>query len=194
MVTINNNNQADIIENWDHTIQPHHDDSMYKLLEVISSENNRLDIELDELYDNRFLSTATGNELEKIGDLVGVIRKNNESDVKLRKRIRGAFAAFASDTTYNSFTAAAISILDGSADSVAFITPPDSDPKTVTIEVDGAVVDANPLTVSEIVVLLNGALSVDAQLNINQVGTFAFDSNDESLEGWNDGTWSAEIN
>lgn len=194
MATIENNNVDDIVENWDHPIDPHESTNLYKLLEVVASENKRIDIELDELYDNRFLGTATGTELEKIGDLVGVIRKTDEGDSKLRKRIRGAFAAHASDTTYESFTAAAISILDASPDTVSFLTPPETQPKVVEIQLDGAVLDESPLTESELTVLLNGALSIDARLQITNTGTFAFTGDDTSLEGFNEGTWSAGIN
>jgi uncharacterized phage protein gp47/JayE len=195
MAEIENNNVADIIENWDHSIQPSEAENLKRLLEVVASENRRLDLELDELYDNRFLSTATGVELEKIGDLVGVIRKENESDAKLRKRIRGGFAAQASETTYDSFTSAALSILDAGPEAVEFITPPDTiGPKVVQVQLDGAVFDENPLTENELAVLLNGALSIDGRTDIKQTGTFAFEGDDSSLEGFDEGTWSVGVN
>lgn len=190
----NHDNIDDIVEHFDYPINPHDTENLYKLLEVVTSENRRLDIELDELYDNRFLATATGKELEKIGDLVGVIRKTDEADSKLRKRIRGAFAAHASDTTYESFTSAALSIIEGSADSVEFATPPETPAKVIEISISGAVFEANPLTRSELVTLLNGALSADAQANILVTGNFAFDGDDDSLEGFNEGTWSSGLN
>jgi uncharacterized phage protein gp47/JayE len=194
MATIQNDNVADIVDNWDHPIDASAEDTLHSLLKVVASENRRLDVELDELYDNRFLQTATGTDLEKIGDLVGVIRKNGEQDPKLRKRIRGAFAAKASDTTYDSFTSATLSILDGSPDTVEFVTPPETNPKVVKVNVDGAVFDENPLTKDELVVLLNGALSIDARAKVNESGTFAFDGDDTSLEGFNEGTWSVGLN
>jgi uncharacterized phage protein gp47/JayE len=194
MTEIQHKNEEDIIEHWDHPIQPHESDNLYKLLEVLTSENKRIDIELDELYDNRFLDTATGTELEKMGDLVGVKRKNNESDPKLRKRIRGAFAAHASDTTYESFTSAAMSILEATPNTIDFITPPETPPKVIEAQLDSQVLEENPLTEDELIILLNGALSVDARLRIKHVGTFAFEGDNTSLEGWDAGTWSVAIN
>lgn len=191
---VNNNNIDDLVSNFEYPIDPHESDDLYKLLKVIASENQRIDIELDELYDNRFLGTATGVELEKIGDLVGVTRKTDEGDDKLRKRIRGAFAAHASDTTYDSFASAAISILDASPDTVEFVTPPDTNPKVVELQLDSSVFDQSPLTEDELIVLLNGALSIDARAKIKQTGTFAFDGDDASLEGFNEGTWSIGVN
>jgi hypothetical protein len=185
-------NREEIIENWDHPLEPHESTNLYKLLQVLVSENERLDIELDGLYDNRFIDTATGTSLEKIGDLVGVNRKTGEKDEKLRKRIRGAFAAQASDTTYESFANAALSILDSSPDNVGFATPPETPKKTVELRMDGGDFENNPLTEDELIVLLNGALSIDAQVIVKLTGTFAFDGDDTSLEGFDEGTWSVK--
>lgn len=194
MGEIEHDNIEDVIQNWDHPINIGESDNLHKLMEVVATENRRLDIELDELYDNRFLGTATGAQLEKIGDLVGVIRKQGENDPKLRKRIRGAFAAKASDTTYDAFTSAALSIMEADPKSVEFITPPDTEPKTVEVQIDGSVMEGIPLTQDELTVLLNGALSVDAQAKITETGTFAFEGDDVSLEGFNEGTWSVGVN
>jgi hypothetical protein len=194
METIQHDNEADILDNWNHPIEPGGDGNLKKLLEVVASENRRLDIELDELYDNRFLGSATGTELEKIADLVGVLRKTDEEDPKFRKRIRGAFAAKASDTTYESFTSATLSILDAGPGSVVFKTPPDTNPKVVEVQVDGSVFDESPLTKDELVVLLNGALSIDARATVSESGTFAFGGDDSSLEGFDEGTWSVGLN
>jgi hypothetical protein len=195
MAIDNPDNVEEIVENWNHPIDPYEESNLYKLLTVIVSENERLDIELDEIYDNRFLDTATGSELEKIAELVGVVRKTDEVDAKLRKRIRGAFAANASDTTYDSFTSAALSILDASPNQVTFITPPDSPPKTVEIQLDGSVIEENPLSSNELIILLNGALSVDAKTEITQTGTFAFyNDEDDGLKGFDEGTWSVGVN
>lgn len=194
MTQINNDNKEDIIENWDHEIQPNERDNLHKLLEVVASQNARLDVDLDEIYDNRFLGTATGNELEKIGELVGVVRKRDEPDKKLQKRIRGAFSAHASDTTYRTFTSIALSILEATPESVEFITPPESNPKQIELQLDGSILEQNPLAKEELVILLNGSVSIDAEVVINEIGTFAFAGDDDTLEGWDKGTWSVAVN
>lgn len=185
--------EEDIIKHWEHPIEPHESTNLYKLLTVLHSENKRLDANLDDLYDERFLDTATGKELEKIGELVGINRKDQESDEKLRVRIRAGFAAAASDSTYESFASAVLSILDASPKAIDIKTPPETHPKVVEVEVDGAVMSESPLTDSELQVLLNGAVSVDAKVNITKTGTFGFDGDDDSLEGFNEGTWSVGI-
>jgi len=184
----------DIIDNWDGPVSLEPGDNLYKLLQVVGSENRRLDLELESLYDNRFVDTATGRELEKLGRYVGVTRKTDEKDDKLRIRINAAFASQASDTTRDSFATVALVVLDADAESVSFSSPPETEPKTVELTVDGSIIDASPLTIDEIQVLLNGALSVDAQAVIISGGSFAFAGDDASLEGFNEGTWSSNIN
>lgn len=193
MNTYDIDNTEEIVDNWEYPINIHDEDNLYKLLKVLASQNKRLDVEIDELYKNRFLETATGRELEKIGQLVGVIRKTGEGDRKLRTRIRAGFAASASDSTYDSFASAAISILDASPETITFRTPPETNPKVIEVEIDSSVFDNTPLTEEEIIVLLNGAISVDARVQIGQSGTFAFEGDDESLKGFNDGTWSVYV-
>ena len=184
----------DIIDNWDGPVSLEPGDNLYKLLQVVGSENRRLDLELESLYDNRFVDTATGRELEKLGRYVGVTRKTDEKDDKLRIRINAAFASQASDTTRDSFATIALLVLDADAESVSFSSPPETEPKTVELTVDGSIIDASPLTIDEIQVLLNGALSVDAQAVIISGGGFAFAGDDASLEGFNEGTWSSTVN
>ena len=186
-------NQPDIVGNWNHPISISEQDNLYQLLTVLTAENRRLDLEIEELYDDKFLSTATGRELEKIGNFVGVKRKTDEEDPKLRKRIQAEFASQASDTTYESFATAMLSILGTNPSAVEVNTPPDTVSKVVEVKVDGSVITENPLTADELAGLLDRTVSSDAKVNLIQTGTFAFAGDDDSLKGWDDGTWSSVI-
>lgn len=126
MTVTNTNNEQEIIDNWNHPINLFEEENLYKLLEVVALENNRIDLDIEEVYDDKFLGSATGEELEKIGDLVGVNRKTAEGDEKLRKRIQGEFIAQASDTTFETFASATLSILESNPRATEIKTPPDS--------------------------------------------------------------------
>lgn len=184
----------EIIENWDHQIPVTEEDDLYKLLKVVESENRRIDVDLQDLYDNRFVESATGKELEKLGDMVGVVRKTNEVDSKLRKRVKAAYAAKGSDTTYSYFTQFVLDLLETNSDGVSFDTPPQTQPKVVEVNIDGGILNSSVLTKQELVLLFNAALSVDARAEVTSTGTFAFEGDDTSLEGWNEGTWSGLVN
>ncbi|WP_372611591.1 hypothetical protein [Halomonas sp.] len=187
-------NEADIEENWDYPVSLGPEKNLTSLLHVLASENGRIDLELESMYDDRFIGSATGKELEKLGAFVGIVRKTDEGDDKLRVRILGGFAAEASDTSYESFASAAMSILGADKGDITLTTPPDTiEPKTVELGVDGAILDSHPLTKNELQILLNGALSVDARAVITSEGTFAFEGDEDALEGFNEGTWSSSI-
>lgn len=188
------NDNEEIIENWDGPVSLHEEDDLYKLLKVAESENRRIDVDIQELYDNRFIGTATGKSLNKIGDLVGIKRKSNEENEKLRKRIKAGFAAKASDTTYDTFVKFVLSMLETDSSTITISTPPESQPKEIDLKIDGAVLGETLLTDQEVSILLNGAVSVDAKVNISRGGTFAFAGDDDTLKGFDDGTWSNSLN
>lgn len=190
---VTQNSSKDIAENWDHQIPISKEHDLYKLLEASALENDRIGLNIESIYDGRFIESARGRELEKIGELVGTRRKNGEGDLKLRKRIRAEFAAQASDTTYEMFASAVLSILETDKNSVTIIKPPDSVDKVITLELDGGVIDDSPFTRTEISSLLDRTVSAGAKVNIVEKGTFAFAGNDDTLKGWNEGTWSSTI-
>lgn len=190
MTVTKQKNEQDIIDNWDHPIALFEGDKLYKLLEIVAIEDNRIDLDIEEIYDSKFLETATGAELEKIGDLVGINRKTDEPDEKLRKRIQIEFAAQSSDTTFDVFASIVLSVLETNKDSVSITTPPESLPKVIILDVDGRVVDNSPFTTTEIKNLLNRTVSSDARVDIKISGTFAFAGDDDTLKGWDEGTWS----
>lgn len=187
-------NESKIVQNWNHAISIEKSDNLYKLLEVVGLENQRIDLDIEELYENRFIENATGKELEKLGDYVGVNRKIGESDKKLRHRIRSAFLAQASGATYDDFVKTMFAILQTKKDSVHVITPPDSSPKVVKLEIDGSVINKHVLTKTELAILLSKSVSADARVDIIEQGTFAFDSSEnDGLKGWDEGTWSSTV-
>jgi hypothetical protein len=184
----------DIVENWKYPIPVEEKTELYKLLQVSSKENKRINLDIETIYNNRFVTSATGDELEKIGELVGVRRKTAEGDKKLRKRIRGEFAAQASDTTFETFAVAALSILDADPDNISIEKPPTTVDKVVNLYVDGGILDDNPLSNTEITDLLDRTVSAGAKVNLIETGTFAFAGDNTNLKGWDDGTWSSTIN
>lgn len=190
-MAIASNNEEDIIENWDHPVELDEDKNLYDLLLVPAEENKRLDLDLEEVYDDRFLDSASGEELKKIAKLVNAEKKTGEGEEKFRKRVRGEFAVQASDTTYDSFVSVLLSILEADASSVDITTPPDTHDKVVEVKVDGGIISDNPLSNSEINDLLDRTVSAGARVDLFETGSFAFAGDDTTLAGWDEGTWSS---
>lgn len=185
-------NSNDTVDNFDYPKPLNQDPDIYKLMDVLSSENDRLDLDIEHLYDQRFIESASGEELEKIAFEVGVKRRNGESDRKLRRRVYAAYAAQASDTTYETVAAAILQTIPATPSQVDLVTPPQSGAKNIDVTIDLAAVEDSPFTETEIVDQLERIISADASVNILIEGTFGFAGN-TSNEGFNVGTWSSSV-
>lgn len=182
-----------IEESWDSPVRAFENKDIYQLLQVSGDENQRLKDAIATLREQTFLETATGEELEKIGEFVGIRRKEAEDDAKLRFRIKAEFIAQASDTTYPTFVEATAEILQAEPGQFTIQTPPDTTQKVISLDVDGGILDSIPLTDSELADILNDMVSADARIDIVRHGNFAFAGDDSTLKGFNDGTWSEYI-
>lgn len=92
----------DVVERWPYDFQNiNRDDDLYAYLGVYANELQRLDAFLDELYEQRYVATATGRELEKLGAEVGVTRRSGEGDDSYALRVALGKAIAASDGTAN---------------------------------------------------------------------------------------------
>lgn len=185
------NNIDDLIDNFDYPKPLNSNPTIYGLLGVFGEETNRLDLDIEHLYDQRFLDTATGNELRKLAEEVGLKRRDEETDEHLRRRIYAEYAVHRSDTTYDQFASAIQNITGASDTQVDITTPPNtSNNKVVDVTLPLNVIDGSPLAGSEIREYLSKALSVDARAEVFIEGTFGF-VGDEDNKGFNNGTWSS---
>lgn len=184
----------ELLANLDIPSAPRSRNNVAEFVGVYGDELQHLDIDIEEVYDDRFVQTATGRELEKLAKFVGVRRNTGEVDDKFRKRILANFFALSSDTTFEDFARVVKDITDGDASEISILRPPDTPSAQVDILVDGAVLDDSPLTNTEIEGLLKEAVPAGHTVNLVERGTFAFASTeDDGLLGWNDGTWSSTV-
>ena len=185
-------NTNDTIGHFDYPKPLESDPDIYKLLDVLASETGRIDLDAEHLYDQRFIDSASGNELEKIGFEVGVKRRANETDEHLRRRIYTAYAAQSSNTTYEAVAQAALTIIGAEPTQLSIETPPESGDKNINITASLTVIEDCPLTEGEIVSNLEDSISVDASVTLLVTGTFGFAGNTNN-EGFNEGTWSSTV-
>lgn len=90
----------DVIERWPYQFQYIDSDKpFWKYISAFASELRHIDVFIDELYEQRFLESASGIELEKLALEVGVTRRIQESDEKLRSRAQLRKVVSTSDGT-----------------------------------------------------------------------------------------------
>lgn len=184
----------ELLANLDIPSAPQSRGTIAELMGVYGDELKHLDIDIEEIYDDRFVQRATGRELEKLARYVGVRRNTSETDDKFRKRVLANFFALSSDTTFEDFARVVKDITDADAGEVSIDQPPTAASAQVDVFVDGAVLDDSPLTNTEIEDLLREAVPAGHTVNLIERGTFAFATTEsDGLLGWNDGTWSSTV-
>lgn len=188
-------NHDELLANLELPSAPQSRQNIADFMGVYGDELKHIDVDIQNVYDGRFIQTASSTELEKLGRFVGIRRNTAEGDEKFRKRILANFFALSSDTTYEGFARVAKDITDAEAGEISIEQPPTAPSAQVNILVDGAVLDESSLTDSELVALLDEAVPAGHTVELVERGTFAFANPDESdgLLGWDDGTWSSTV-
>jgi len=177
-----------IEDNWPYdTIVPTDDGAISDILQAIETELDRIDVEIDELYEQRFLATATTNELQKLAGEVGVQRQTNESDERLRFRAQIAKAVIQSSENIYAM-GQLFKILFGADASRITVTSVTSEP-VVDIVIPSDLIDDIPLTKTELEAELNELVPSGDGIQIQTEDTFTF-TGETTGAGFNDGEWS----
>jgi hypothetical protein len=161
----------DIEDNWPYdTITPHEDEALYDLLVAMETQLDRVDVQADELQEQRFLETATSHELEKLAAEVSTPRQTNEDDERLRFRALIAKAVTRSDGTIDDLGAVLHVIFGDDATNIS-VDAADSEP-VLRLTIPSSLVDNTPLTVSELESELTDIIAVGDRLEIFTDETF----------------------
>lgn len=147
----------------------------YEFFQVLVKQCDRIDDEICNLYENRFVEQASGKELEELGKFVNCTRKTNEPDERYRIRINAEFAKVSSTTTYESFARLALNVLQTNADNVE-IYRSDDDAPVVVVDTYQQVIQGSTFTGNEIGELLNDAVPAGHGVDVQLKGSFEFKS------------------
>jgi hypothetical protein len=161
MTTLHN----DLTEQWPYeTIGIDDDEAIADVLRALQTELDELDGEIQNLRDQRFVDTATGPELEKLGAEVGVVPETGESEDRYRYRVRLGKAIADSDGTLPTFAQILHVALGEDATSVSLA--PVTDEPAVQLSIPSDVINDLPVTQSELEGILVDALPDSDGLNI----------------------------
>ena len=163
------------------------DGAIVEFITVYERHHDDLVETVNELYDDRFVESATGRELEKLASEVGLDRQTGESDDRLRFRTQIAKAITRSSGNIYEL-ATLFRILFGEDATNITLTPAENQP-VVIMNVPDLIVDQIPVSVSVLEDLLSQALPSSDNLEIITGDTFAFDGQTTG-GGFNEGTWA----
>lgn len=122
--------------------------TLWEYLSIFATELGRIDGFINKLYEQRFLETATGRELEKLAAPLGVTRRANEDDEALRYRARLGKLIAASDGTASTFETV-ISVAFADTDPSNIEVGNVSDAPIINVLVPETQIDQIPITVEE---------------------------------------------
>lgn len=175
-------NVTEAEKSWDSGIAFGPTTNTYRLMRALLTEGNRMDQTLEEIYDQHHINFATGDDLDKIGDLVNIDRNTGESDARYRARIKGKFRAATIDTTFDQFAEFVASVLNTEIDNIDYLTSYASRPAAVTISTQGAVYDALDLQPAEIKDVLDDGVPAGHEVRVVSGGTFRLKADGDTNE------------
>lgn len=167
-----NRNIAEADSEWDSGIKFSPDSNTYKLVRALLSEADRIDGDLEDIYNQHHINTATGDDLEKIGDLVNVRRNTGEGDDSYRARIKGKFGTATVDSTFDEFAEFVSAVLNTDIDNIDYLTNYQIHPAAVTVSTQASVYSNISLSSQQIVNILGDGVPAGHEVRVLEEGTF----------------------
>lgn len=168
-------------QNWDSALAFAKQSNTYKLINALTSKYGSIDRDIEDIYKQIHIDTATGRQLDQFGELVSVERKYNESDDKYRARIKSTFRASTIGTTYDEFTRFCSTVLNRNVEDITFVTNYLTDSATIIIQGESSIYDESIFTQSEIIDLLNKGVPAGHEVDIAvEGGSFILKSDGET--------------
>jgi len=150
------------------------DDPLAALLRTLVSQYRRVDSEIDGVYGERFINSATGRELELLGANVGVDPRTGESEAAFRARVRAGYLIAISDGTFNAIARAARALFDADADEITLDGPPATSGGVGRVIVSAVRLDEAPLTQTEAATTLTDAAPLGHRIEVLSDDAFLF--------------------
>lgn len=148
---------------------------------------DELESNLQEVKDGHQLATATGDELDKIGYMVGLNRKSGESDEKFRVRIQTRFRVNFTGSSYDEITEFITTIMNVSPDTIDFVTNYSGEPGTLTVQGTGDVFSQSILTPSEISDFASQVAPAAHRVVLEEQGSFALIGDQDPVQDYDTG-------
>lgn len=163
---------ADIESNWPFdSIVPTDDGAVQDVLIAFETQLDRIDVQADELDEQRFLQTATTYELEKLADEVGVARETGESDERLQFRATLAKAVSRSGGTIQDIGQLLV-VLFGEDNVTRIGISAPNDAPVIELDIPSDILDECPLSRSELEDEIGQVVPVGDRVDIVPTDTF----------------------
>ena len=184
-----------LTEAWDNdAVYIQQDDPLYHLLEALAVSFADFDKSIEELFLNLFIDTASGEALDRHGEIVDVRRYSGEEDDEYRPRVKAGYAAALSDTTFDMFARVVLNVLLSSPSDTTLEI--EDDEPVVIIRTQQEYIEDSPHDREGMMDLLRDALPAGDDVVIESYGTFEFASDDYDPPdgtGFGEGTFGTRV-
>jgi len=175
-----NRNITEAEQQWEYPLLFSKGSNNRKLFEVFSKLFDEADQDIENIYNQQHINSATGNDLDKFGKLVNVARKSNENDDKYRARIKATFRASTIGTSFDEFTEFCAEVLTTNIQNLNFNTPYVSEPATVVVGAEESIYSDLGFTNNEITNLLQKGSPAGHKVDVVVGGTFQVKSDGQT--------------
>jgi len=159
-------------QDWDSPIDFAPQSNMYSLVSALLTEADRVDADIERIYEQQHINSASGEALDQFGELADVERKTDESDEKYRARVKAAIQASITGTTFDEFTQFCASILDTNVDNLSFETRYPITPATVIVRGQRSLYQQSDLTAEELIDILGSGVPAGHAVEVIEEGSF----------------------
>ena len=157
MTEVDHDNLKTLLRNWDNLAISVHDSesNIREFMEVLLTVLNDYDGDMSDVLEARHIDTATGKELDKLGQIGDIQRKTNENDDKYRARIKAKLVSGNSSATFSDVINFTGSILRIKTDNIGIDNQYSEDPVAVVIGLNEDAFEGTELTEIEFLEILN---------------------------------------
>jgi uncharacterized phage protein gp47/JayE len=141
------------------------------LLEAIGGDLDRIDDARETILQLRHVDTAIGTDLEKLGALVGVTRRDGETDPQLRQRIKVRGYAESHSGTTNQMMKLSALAFETDVESLGFPIDLATTPATFQVSVNQQIVDDAALGVATVENELENAVPAGHRVRIDVIAS-----------------------
>lgn len=178
MANTQHNNTQTALEDWNNSALEIYvtDSNSRDFLESLLSDLTRYDDRVQDVLEARHIDNASDKSLDRIGELVGLQRRNGEGDGKYRARIKASATAGNSGATFDDVAGFTASVLQIPPDEVEIDTQFADDPVAVVTGIDFNNLNNTNLTKDDFLEILDELVPAGHTTILEAKGSFEVSS------------------
>lgn len=170
------------------------DTTAAQLVDVLAQQYYRFDSDVDQLRHDRYVETATGTELDRLGREFNTDRPAGEKDDAFRNRVKAGRARARSTTTWPDFARFTLDVLDADPSDVQLSIDYDDELGSVIVGVTTNIIDEAPFGEETIKTFLEATIPGSRRVALRRRDGFQFSlpstTDEKSGAGFGQGVWT----